>query len=434
MRCSAAEQTRAADDAPADQPRDGWSSTSGVAGTAGVNAAIALLGAATGILTARALGPEGRGAVAVAVAVSALAAVIANAGLQQSLTYLVAQRPKQVRHATRVAIWVGAAAGALMCLSALALAPAVVTDPELANLIQLAAVAIPPTILTLSVIGILQGLRLGLQFNTARLLFPSFYLIALASGLLVEGTIEPSGVLVAYVAAAISAAFLAFFLLPKEGRSIAIPRVDFTVMSLRYGRVAAVSAVAVTATSSLAVPFVGLFGGLSETGQFAVGFSFAIPVGTLAAAIAFHTLPDTAAAKSDARRRLLRSRFRVTVLTLIPIALVAVLSAGTLVPLLFGSEFSSAIGIAQILVAAQCLRALAYVLSDYWRGIGRPGRPAMADSASLGVLVLLLPLMVSAAGAVGAAVSIVAANLTLVALLLPSIRSAHLVDELAVGK
>lgn len=78
-------------------------------------------------------------------------------------------------------------------------------------------------------------------------------------------------------------------------------------------------------------------------------------------------------------------------------------------PLLFGQEFAAAIPVALILVGASVFHELKVVMSDSLRGLGRPGRVAIAECAALIVTCVGLLATVRTLGIMGAALTSMAA-------------------------
>jgi antigen flippase len=383
-----------------------WAGRQAVAETIAVNGLLLGLGAVSGILAARLLGPQGRGALALGVAVAGLLTVVVGLGLQQGFAYLVAGRRESARMAVSLSVLNGILLGGLTVGVAWALVLLAIGNETVSSVVRICLIAVPGSAIAMNTTGVLQGLRLGRRFNLSRLLYPCTYCLGIVVTALVVNRVTPAKLASVYAVGSAIGALGAYYLVPASLRRLRAPSPAFTTSSLRYGARAVAGGLAVAASAQIAVPLVGAFAGLRETGYYAVGLSYAIPVTFVASAIAMHTLPDIAAAQGDVRIRLIRHRVTVALLTLLPIAATALLVTPLLVPAVFGAEFHPAVRVAQILVLAQSFRALANVLGDIARGLGHPGVPSVAETTGIIASIILLAVLVPGLGAEGAAIAV----------------------------
>lgn len=119
---------------------------------------------AAGVLTqpilAQALGVDGRGQLAAALAPAALAVSVATLGLPEALTFYLAKHPSLTRRAMVSSVAVTAALGALCLLGTLVFLPFLSTgDAELGSYIMLAIALTVPAL----VIGVMRGAAAGRQ-------------------------------------------------------------------------------------------------------------------------------------------------------------------------------------------------------------------------------------------------------------------------------
>lgn len=402
-------------EAPALEPRH-WAGRRALGETVVINGLLLALGVATGVLAARLLGPSGRGALALGTAVAGMTTVVVGLGFQQAFTYLVAAKRETTQMAAGLAVWSGLVAGGLAIVVGWAVVPLLVDDPTVVTVVRIGLLAVPGSLITTNIAGLFQGLRLGRLFNATRLAQPASYCAAMVAVALVQ-TVTPKALAGAYSAAATTGAAAAYLLLSPTLRRLRLPSRSFTALAVRYGVIAGIGGAALTVNTYLAVPILGAFTGLRETGLYAIGLSYAIPVSVVASAIAIHTFPDVAAADRGARPSLIRRRLIMTSAGLVPLVLGATVAAPLLIPAVFGGEFRPAVTAARILVLAQGVRGLSYVLADIGRGLGRPGLPSAAEAAGILVTLGALPVVVPPFGIEGAAVVVAAANALVAAIL-----------------
>jgi O-antigen/teichoic acid export membrane protein len=116
---------------------------------------------------------------------------------------------------------------------------------------------------------------------------------------------------------------------------------------------------------------------------------------------------EPAVARASSRRLIPRAG-AVTAIIAVPLAL----AAGTVVPLLFGSPFASAVLPAQILLVGLSVEGSAGVITAFLYGRGRPGLNSLAAATGLVVTLILDVILIPRLGAVGAAIASSAAYLT----------------------
>jgi O-antigen/teichoic acid export membrane protein len=122
---------------------------------------------------------------------------------------------------------------------------------------------------------------------------------------------------------------------------------------------------------------------------------------------------DAAQAESRARRLIPRAGV-LTAVAAVPLAL----SAGFVVPAVFGEDFRPAIVPAQILLLGLSIEGVAGVITAFLYGRGRPGLNSLATGGGLVLTVILDLLLIPRFGAVGAAWASTVAYLTTTGMLI----------------
>jgi O-antigen/teichoic acid export membrane protein len=137
-------------------------------------------------------------------------------------------------------------------------------------------------------------------------------------------------------------------------------------------------------------------------------------------ALTYVLYPDYARdtpAQAAARARRLLPRAGVAGATA---AVVLALTAGVVIPALYGNSFTGAVTPARILAAGLALEAVAAVITAFLYGAGRPGLNSWAMGAGLAVSValdlLLIPHLEAVGAAIASAVAYATASLVLIAI------------------
>jgi O-antigen/teichoic acid export membrane protein len=381
-----------------------WFSRRALSETALVNMALLGLGVLTGVVTARLLGPHGRGVLAVALALSGFTSLVVGMGLQQAFAYRVAIRRSETRQAIRLSIWMAVTVGTLAFAVGFVVAGLAIPQQQTADAIQLSLVSVPIGLLAANLTGVLQGLRRGRAFNLLRLAVPAAYGLLLAIAVLARVDLSVLLVIAMYVAANCVAAVIALACV-RQFVSLGLPLRAFASKALRYGFVVNLGALAYSANRYLSLIALAAVATTTQVGWYAVALGYSTPVGVIALAVALHTLPDIAAEPArPAQAALARARIKVAALTTVPLMLGAVIAAPVLLPFAFGESFVESVPAAQVLALGQALLGIGHVLSEISRGLGRPGLPAAAEGTGALATIVLLFLLVPEFGILGAAV------------------------------
>lgn len=367
------------------------------------------LGLLTSVVSARSLGPEGRGIFAIAIATSGFAVVVLGLGLPRAFPYFIARDPLAAWEAWRLTLYAGVALGATTAAVGALLVHLMLTNQGQARAVMVGLAAVPMAIISANVAGMLQGLRLVRQFNVARLITPAMYAILL----ILWALHRPGGALgavVVYLLACTAGMAVAVRMLHKRLREKHERRPGFARPVLRYALTANIGSVAYVANSSLMLVTLGFVTSASEVGLFAVAMGYSLPVSAGATAIAFHTSPQIATSAPEAQQALGRRRALVAFKTTLVLAVAAGLLAPAAIPFVFGDAFSDAVLLAELLVLAQAAFGVSFVLQETSRGLGKPQFPAIAESAGLLMTLLATVIVVPRAGLISAAAALLVVN------------------------
>jgi O-antigen/teichoic acid export membrane protein len=350
-----------------------------------------------------------------------MATALAGLGLPQAFGMLIAAKPDRAPEAVGLSIWNAFILGGLTVLAGWMLTPVFIPDDQTATVVRVALLAVPVSLIGGGFTGVLQGLRFGRRFNATRLLAPSAYCVGIVI-LSITGAVSAQAVVVIYVLGLVPATLASYTLIDRSCRRLAPPSRAFAASAVRYGMVVSIGGIALAVNRQLAIPVLSVAADLREVGYYAVGMSYALPVGIISVAIALHTLPDIAAAAPEERVPLVRRRTRSTVISLGAIGGVTVLGAPLLIPLAFGEAFRPAVTTAQLLVVAAALASFVHLQAEIGRGMGRPGLPAAAEAGAVIGTIVMLPLVAPTFGIVGVAAATVGVNALVAVLLRRAIR------------
>lgn len=385
----------------------------------------------TGIVVARALGPEDRGYLALLALVWATATQLGGFGIPFGLSFAAARVPEAAASAlSGVARALRAQLALALLLSAAALAALTWNDPGYVRVGALLAVgAIAPAVLQQCGLSLLQGIQEFTPFNVLRVL-PNLLFAAIATVLLAVGTDE--------------------FLLFAGGW--ALSRSVFWPVTLRYAEratrrredpaVAEVSPALVRSVGRRSLlggaqpletyrvdqTVVAIFLSASSLGFYVVSLAFVNLPRFIASSLGLATAPSVASHPDH--RQALSAMWRIWLAAIPAYALPILLlwwQAEPLTELLFGTAFAPSAEITRIMLLATVFFCARRLLSDLARAAGWPGVGSVAEVVAVAAAVPMLAVLVPALELEGVAWTMVAASAlalcTLLVLLLWMIRA-----------
>lgn len=351
---------------------------------------VILAGAAVaGVVSARALGPAGRGQLAIVVLWSALIHLAGSTGLHSSCAYHLARWPGRRaalagwlrRIAARQAVAMTAlSAGVLYWLHLRLGLPALLT----AEYATWAAAG------TMALYGAsyAQGCQDFARMNAMRILAGGAPAVLMAAGALAL-RLTPAEAGVAYLAPVWAGAVLACVWLRRASRaadqSPLCPHERRAIWSYGWRSLASLSSLMLNNSSDQIT--LGFLVPASAVGVYSVAASASTPLPSLLASLGMVGLPTVAAlvgpAKAAAAWRTLRHAVMMLAFAAFPLA-------GLLpwaIPAVYGGQYSSAVLPAEVLLGGAVFAALATVTDDLLRAHGHPGFVSLTQGAGGAVTV-----------------------------------------------
>lgn len=383
------------------------------------------LGTVSGVLTARGLGPEGRGSWAVVMAFFTVALIVAEIGQSGAVTFFVARDPHRRREVVRRARRIMLVGGLLVAAAGIIAAPQLAGGVhEVEDAYRLASLGIIINSLFAAKLFAMQARDIR-RWNVARVAQPFFYAVGVAM-MLVLGEVSVRGVAIALVAST-SLQFIVLGLLGlnlstrsdglSPARSVRVDvdlagqsagdrpdHVSQGVYGMRY------SAAAVPTVLAAQYDKIALSRLVSspEVGFYAVGSTVALLVAPFSAAIANVIFP-----RASKRELGWRERRNVESKTIVHVCAVSLLvsaalcaSAPLAVPFFFGSAFTASVPVVWALAAVMVARSVSQVAGALIRARGLPGAAAVAQITGLVLGAALMLPAVSSVGLLGAAVAL----------------------------
>lgn len=387
-------------------------------GSIGTGVAGQVLLVVSGVVSARALGPENRGLLALVLVVSAIATQIGSLGVPLSVTYWIASRGVSARRLLRSLRGFRAAQlGVVLAIQAVmliaVLEPSIPPDFLWIGFLTLAVTA--SGLSQMYGLAVLQGLQRFTAFNVLRTLNGALYTLGVLT-LWATHRADLTSIALAYIGASIVAAIV-IGLIVLRGAPVAGVGDEITPRPLiSFGLRSLVGSAPPVETFRLDQLLVGLALTPIALGYYVVALAFTNLTRFIGQSIGMVTYPHVAATNDRATQLgILRRDVALGSVVCGSVTLVLIVLVPLLVPFFFGSTFSSSITVARILLVAALIASLRRILVDATRGSGRPLWGAIAESLTL----LALPCVIAVSHYTDSlsAVAVVIAGANLIGLL-----------------
>ena len=365
------------------------------------------VGAVSAIVTARVLGPEGKGVLAALTFLAGVVAQGSSLALGEAAVVFVGSSRAEFSEAVRASVALAlalAAAGTLLFLAIGGLYFAGELTP-LGPAMLLAAAAVPLGV-TWNIVTHLLNARHRVVASSVAFIVTScaaaaatVLLVAVLDGGVLGGLLAP------VIASTIGLA-LVFAMLRRDVETFR-PRWDraYVGPAVRYGATLQAGYLATMLSNRIDLLFVYRLADEAAAGHYSV----ALTVGTLAVlpafAVSYATFPRIAAGRSaEDAAGFARVGVAGCVLLAIPLAALTPL----IVPTLFGEDFAPAVGPTMILVGAGVVWGAQWLLCRAQAALARPSLLLASFGASLLVMAILDVLLIPVLGLEGAALAALA--------------------------
>lgn len=376
------------------------------------NFSLAALAVVTGALTARLLGPTGRGELTIATIWPSVLLSLGGLGIPHTVAYFIAENKYRRRDVVTTFVRIGFVQSGLLIVVGLLVIP-LALHARHEDIIPLGLVylgAIPLSLFGGIFIGVLQGLLRMRSYALVRIIPTLGYVSMLFVLLLLARTGRAPKV--AWVLAFLMGSLLVGLVLgrffvqralkpPSDGRILRsairpILRFGFNTQLANSTRTLNVSLDQLVMSIVLPAALLGVY---------AAAVSFSSAMIPLASAIGTVVLSDVTARQATAKIDRIAQVHRRTTLVILPATLLLMLITPRLLPWLFGESFAEGVASAEVLLVASLFLGLGHLLSEGLRGMNMPGVPAIAELAGLLTIGVLLFFLLPTYEILGAAVA-----------------------------
>lgn len=377
--------------------------------TAGADFACLGIGVLTGALTARILGPTGRGELAAIQLWAPLIATLGTLGLNNALVFFISKRVDKSDRELSSLIWayflVSIPISAVsLCLGYLLLPYLLRAQSE--SIIQQARFYLlwVPTAIISAANFALQGTGEFGAWNLYRLQRQVVYFLILLA-LWITGNVSASNIAYTSIALGFINVIVVIFMLRKKvGLVLSSPDMEILPDMISYGMKSLLGRMPELANVKLDQVVIGAFLPAADLGLYAVAVTWSMGMRPLMRGIGEVIFPWIARASDSIRAedRFTKST-RVSILVGVLASLVFLLPTPLALPLIVGADFASVVPSAMILIVGAAVWQINFVIQRGLSGLDLPGATAWSQGIGLVVSGGLLYWLVPVHGVRGAA-------------------------------
>jgi O-antigen/teichoic acid export membrane protein len=399
-------------DSPAASPHDGTSRTAGrIAGfvslSLATSVAIQALNVVSGIITARLLGPEGKGELTAVVLWPGLFANLGQIGIAAAVTYFTAREPDRARaiFATSQVLVVFQSAVLMAC--GYLVIPIVLQNygEAVVGVARLYLWWIPINFATLYAMAMLAGRLDFAAYSAVRLTVISLTVLGLL-GVVRMGSVSVESAVWVYLGANALTLALVLVLCARRGWIGLRPDRQLLVGMSGYGLKLHTAGVAGMVNERGDQMMISILIAPAQLGLYAIAVSLSSIAGHIGSTIATVAMPTVAQASDRGQALALLCRFiRTTVMLSALLSAAVFILAPTVIEVLFGPAFVPATDVARLLAVAVIALNATWALGSGLAGFGYPLVPAFAQVAALVVTLISLAVLLPLLGLIGAGVA-----------------------------
>ncbi|HPW18394.1 MAG TPA: oligosaccharide flippase family protein [Candidatus Aminicenantes bacterium] len=376
-------------------------------------------GVITGILTARLLGPVGKGEVATVLWLPNLMVSVGILGLPQAAAFLVSRQRDRGDALTAVGFWIALASGVVQAAILYLLVPLILGPRavHLAGISRLFLLYIPVAYFGLTLLGIDQGHQKFGRYNLLRMLPPLLYVFGLVFLILAKNA-NVTSVLLVNLAAQLIASAIRAWVAGKRLFHVRWPAI------LEYGRdmfeqgfVFFWPALAGIVLMKTDLALLIHLETSEQLGYYTAAMAIAMGQTGVSTSLIQVSFPKVSSISRPEAVTMLRRHLAKSLAPIAGMALIVALLSPFIIKSLFGPSFLPALPITYVLIAAISIWGIGQVLENGLRAMGYGAPGALANGIGILVLAASSLVLVKPLRGLGMAVSMGLALLTAVGIL-----------------
>lgn len=375
------------------------------------NLAAAVLGVLTGVVSARALGPDGRGELALLILWPSLIAAVADLGIADAITLRTAASPDATSTHIRGGLWIALTASCVGVIVGFAATPFLLRPEQQ----QLRADAywsllyIPLSLLANVPLGALMGLQRFRAVAAVRIATAASYGVAMLA--VVAAGYGSVRTLMWLTVAARGAPFVLAFPVVAAALSSRVTRKVHLFDQLSDGAHQHMAKLATVVSGAEDRALAGLRMSMTSIGQWQIASSLSVVMPFISQALAQQLYATVATGRANQAAVTRRAYLRTILLTGAAVVLAAPLLP-VVIPLVYGDDFVPAVAPAAIVMSATIFGGAAMTLSASARAARRTRVPLASEIAGIAMMGATGWVFARTHGGIGLAVSYLVGRVT----------------------
>jgi O-antigen/teichoic acid export membrane protein len=368
--------------------------------------AILLLNVFTGVVSARLLGPQGRGQLQALIMWPSVLMMLGAMGINQAIVFHVGKRLFDVSEVWTGTLVIGLLQSAFVISAGILLLPTVLRNyPGVVRQYSLIYLMFAPIIMAGGYpVSILQGKLDMASYNLVRCMPGFVYALGLAAlATLRKGSLGE--VLVFLLLGPVTATAVAYALLLKKDKlRLAWNRVAAVTLS-KYGFKTQFESVNSYINQRVDQLLLSLFVPPRELGLYVVAVTLSLAVSFFPQAMGIVTLASGSNLPPSEAREAISQSFRLSLVWLLLLCTGIFIVAPQLIGFFFGAKFAGSVLACRILLPGTAFLGLRQVLYEGARALGKPVVPSYAEGLGTLVTIAALYFLLPRYGFVGAAIA-----------------------------
>jgi O-antigen/teichoic acid export membrane protein len=373
---------------------------------AGIAGQVLLIG--SGIALARTLGTTNRGYLALLLLWPAILEPLGAVGLPFATAFFIARDPFQTQPIARLAVRWWSRQSVYLVLAQCAILAVYLShrEAQLRPAAALSLVTIPATLAVDYSLAILQGQRQFRLFNVVRNLLPATACVASVGALLIglhELAALVALLMIGYAVSAVTVGLVAWRTVRKwPPNALSTHTRDFH----KFGRRAFIGSIYPFEAFRFDQLIVSVFFPAAALGLYVVAYAFTNLPRFVTQSLGMVAYPHIASLEDPRKQKASITRFALLGgLIALGVVVALEITMGSLVPILFGSQFVGSVQLARILLPGALFFALRRILAEGLKGAGHPAIGTAAEIAAWIAMVPLAALLIPALALQGVALA-----------------------------
>lgn len=366
---------------------------------------LAALSFLTGLIIARILGPEGKGAYALLVLIPFMLATFSELGIGLTNIYFFGKQPKDAPLiiANSLLLWLAITVAVIALYFALFFKAGLSLRGISTNLLTFSIISFPFILITLYLRSFLLAHEQAFLYGLLGAIDNIFIFVALAGALLLNFVTLPAVVVITTLGALIRGVLVLFFVLSLSRFRLTI---DYSLfketakkgIKLYFGNILQL------VNYRLDIFLVGLFVNLASVGQYSVAVGISALVWYLPDSVAQVLLPRVSKEQTpEEANNVTRKVLRITIILVLLASLPIILLSRWLIVLLYGANFLPAHTALLVLMPGTIVFAIPKVLVADLVGRGHPEVATISAASAVFVTIALDVILIPRYGILGAA-------------------------------